>query len=226
MAKFNIKQYGDNLIDHTFMKLEHVVYNIEYKVFLAMAECAANVERARKSQAFNSSNPIWENRTWNLVSSFYMMFLYNGKLVGVETTGALEKSEEWIRKSGKWNSKRRKGVKVRTKGYNPVFSYTYTKKGEAEWRNDNLEHYPFYGGKAYANYAVEKVKGRNRKKGYVVCFGFAMPYATSPKGFMKDRTSIVLMWLFNELFKQKMAEIGIPAYYKQIDGNFLSKAIS
>ena len=111
-------------------------------------------------------------------------------------------------------------------GYNPVFSYTYTKKGEAEWRNDNREHYPFYGGKAYANYAVEKVKGRNRKKGYVVCFGFAMPYATSPKGHMAERTDKVLMWLFNEIFKRKMSEIGIPTYYKQIDGDFLSKAIS
>lgn len=236
MAKFNIKQYGDNLIDHTFMELEKVVYNLERQIFLAMGDVASSVERARKLNKFPRKNkdgeieqgPAWENRTWNLVSSFYMMLLYDGKLVGVETMGAIKDSEEWIRKSGKWNYNKKtpSGKRLYQKGgYNPVFSYTYTKRGMTEWRGDNKEHYPFYGGFAYANYAMERVKRRNRKKGYVVIFGFGMPYSTYSTGRMKDRTEMVLMWLFENMFRNKMAKIGIPTYYKKASGEYKTSAV-
>jgi len=169
MAKFDVKRYGDNLIDYTLKAANKAVSNVDVSLIVAINNLAARVYDIQRVNAY------WVNRTWNLLSSFFAVVLYDKKILGVQTAGA-EFKPLATRKSV--SSKSKKELPAIAKGSNPVFGSKFTNKGMAEWRSDDKEHYPFYGGFAYANKAIQTVISRTRKKGYVVIIGFGMPYAT------------------------------------------------
>lgn len=169
MAKFDVKRYGDNLIDYTTKLANKAISDVEMTLITAIDKLAGRV------YDIQNVNKYWTNRTWNLLSSFFAVVLYNGKILGVETAG-YDFSEKTTRKSVEKKSK--KEIPALRKGQNPIYGSRFTNKGMTEWRGDNKEHYPFYGGFAYANKAMQTVIARNRKKGYVIIVGFGMPYAT------------------------------------------------
>ena len=169
MAKFDVKRYGDNLIDYTTLKANKAISSVEMALITSIDRLAAKV------YDIQNVNKYWTNRTWNLLSSFFAVVLYNRKILGVQTAG-YDFAENTTRKSVEKNSgKKQAGLR---QGQNPVFGSRFTNRGMTEWRSDDKEHYPFYGGFAYANKAMQTVIGRTRKMGYVVIIGFGMPYAT------------------------------------------------
>lgn len=186
MAKFDVKRYGDNLIDYTTLKADKAISDVEMSLITAIDQLAARVYDIQRVNAY------WTNRTWNLLSSFFAVVLYNKKILGVETAG-YSFAENTKRKDVKSKSGKKKAGLGR--GQNPVFGSKFTNRGMTEWRNDNKEHYPFYGGFAYANHAMRTVIRNNRKDGYVIIIGFGMPYAeyAAPKNYpMHQRTSDLL----------------------------------
>lgn len=206
--KFSIKDFGDKLIDYTLKRANRAINDYEYQIMLSMSEVASSVENQRRQM------DSWQNRTWNLVSSFYIVLLYDGKIVGVQTEGAVINTPK-----GRKSPKTRSGF--RAAKLNPSFSYTYTRKGTNEWRGDDKEHYPFWNARVYANYAIQKTIARNRKKGYVIIYGFGMPYSTSPKPYklpMRERTARVLSALADLLVSNMPVLKGVT--YKRIDGAF------
>ena len=216
MAGFSLKKYGENLIDYSLKRANKVILTQEEAIIRALHTFISDVYTKQRSE------PQWQDRTWNLISSFYAVLLWNGKIVGVETRGP-----EFEAKNKKNQSKSRKNL-AKT-GLNPAYSYSITGKGIAEWRSDDKEHYPFWGGRAYANYAMRKIIGRNRKKGYVVIVGFGMPYGNfnGPKeNPMKLRTNVIIDFALDKL---KMTLSGIAGnVYVKIVGDFFksTKALS
>lgn len=177
-TKFDISIYGDNLIDYYKIRADKWINKVEAGI---MKSVEAMVFEAYTIQKVNR---YWTNQTWNLLSSLFAVVFYNGKVLGRETGGW--KVEEPKRKTGSHKSRKRDRNPIGAMGAkNPVFGYLYTGRGMAEWRGDDKDHYPYYGGFAYANKSVRDIQKRYgltmRTAGYTVVVGFGMPYGYSPK---------------------------------------------
>lgn len=204
-TKFDISIYGDNLIDYYKIRADKWINKVEAGIMKAVEDMVFEAYTIQKV------NRYWTNQTWNLLSSLFAVVFYNGKVLGRETGGW--KVEEPKRKTGSHKSKKRERNPIGAMGVkNPVFAYLYTGRGMAEWRGDDKEHYPYYGGVAYAQHSVKNIQKRYgltmRTAGYTVVVGFGMPYAyyDSPQnslgGTMKYRTRALTKKLIESLRKK------------------------
>lgn len=177
-TKFDISIYGDNLIDYYKIRADKWINKVEAGIMKAVEDMVFEAYTIQKV------NKYWTNQTWNLLSSLFAVVFYNGKVLGRETGGW--KVEEPKRKTGSHKSKKGERNPIGAMGVkNPVFGYLYTGRGMAEWRGDDKDHYPYYGGFAYANKSVRELQKRYGitmyNSGYTVVVGFGMPYGYSPK---------------------------------------------
>lgn len=217
MAGFSLKKYGDNLIDYAAKQYTKQVNVIEEQILFAMRDFIFDIWAEQKHNQKN----YWENQTWNLLSSFYAVLLWNSKIVGTQTQGAqLDVKGKKIPMSQAFSK--------RMTMFNPIFAYWITNKGGAEWRSDSKEHYPYYGARAYASEAVRTAIRYNRKKGYVVIVGFGMPYGNfnGPAGnTMKSRTDKLINYGLDKL-KDKLRNItGAPVTLKRTGAYFTSSHV-
>lgn len=191
MAGFNIKKWGDNLVNYALKRANKAISDTERNVLLAMRQCVNRMFSTLRHDA------AWTHRTYNLVSSFYAVLFYNGKILGVETAGA--DAEKGIK--AKSSKGKKQVVKTTATRINPIFSYWFTEKGNVPWPNDPSD--PKRTGRVFANQGVDYAKREVNPVGYSIVIGFAMPYARSRRGHLNYKVSgtlgIILAMLYDEL---------------------------
>lgn len=198
MAKFNIKAFGDNLVDYAVKKTNYAIAEYEARIIEAIS--GALREWAQTSKHFD----LWTNRTHNLRSSVVGALLYDGLIIGEEIGGPLVKNP---RKGGKKTEPK----KMRMFSKNPVFGYKFTRMGQSEgWPNDRST--PKRPARVFANIALEQAKTQV-SSGYCVVFLFSMPYANSPAPKwrpMYERTNRALGTMIINKFYAALKALKVP----------------
>ena len=210
MAGFNIKKWGDNLVDYALRRANKAISGTEQKLLALMRKTIEDCFNALRSQA------AWNHRTYNLVSSFYAVLFYNGKILGVETAGKDFADSKTLKKSARFNNRSKKLVvgDLATR-INPIFSYWFTNQGSKPWPNDpNL---PKRTGRVFANQGVDYAKRKVNPEGYSIVIGFAMPYARSPRGDLDKKVSGTLGWILSRLYDDILS-MGITATSRKLKG--------
>lgn len=210
MAGFNIKKWGDDIVDYALKRANKAISDTERKLLQMMRKTVEDCFNALRSQA------AWNHRTYNLVSSFYAVLFYNGKILGVETAGKDFADSKTLKKSAGFSNRSKKlvaqGLATRL---NPIFSYWFTGNGNTPWKNDPSE--PKRTGRVFANQGVDYAKRAVNTVGYSIVIGFAMPYARSPRGQLNLKVSGTLGRILARLYDD-IVSMGIRATTKKLKG--------
>lgn len=210
MAGFNIKKWGDNLVNYALKRANKAISDTELKLLQMMRKTVEDCFN------FSRSKAAWTNRTYNLVSSFYAVLFYNGKILGVETAGADFAESTTLKKAIKSDSKKKKIVVGTTATrLNPIFSYWFTGQGNRPWKNDPNE--PKRTGRVFANQGVDYAKREVNPVGYSIVIGFAMPYARSPRGHLDLKVSGTLGIIIARLYDDILS-MGLSANMRKLKG--------